>query len=107
MEYYPDSIISQRHLYTILMCAKDREVIRSTDVHDYIKNWGTIAQKLDEMVAAGLLEECVNRDGRISMNYRLSKKGDFIARMLNICDKAAEGEFDFENGSVDEMLAKQ
>ena len=100
MEYYPDSVISQRHLYTILMCAKDREVIRSTDVHDYIKNWGTIAQKLDEMVAAGLLEECVNRDGR------LSKKGDFLARMLNICDKAVEDEFDFENGSVDEMLAK-
>ena len=107
MEYYPDSIISQRHLYTILMCAKDREVIRSTDVHDYIKNWGTIAQKLDEMVAAGLLEECVNRDGRISMNYHLSEKGDFIARMLRICDKVMTDEFDYKTASVDEELIKE
>ncbi len=107
MESYPESVISQRHLYTILMCAKEREVIRSTDVHDFIKNWGTIAIKLDEMVAAGLLDESVNRDGRISMTYRLTKKGEFIAQMLDVCDKASRDEIDFENCSVDELIGRK
>ena len=107
MEDYSESVINQRHLYTILMCAHDREVIRSTDVHDYIKNWGTIAEKLNDFVAAGLLEETVKRGGRISMNYHLSEKGDFIARMLRICDKVMTDEFDYKTASVDEELIKE
>jgi DNA-binding HxlR family transcriptional regulator len=104
MSYYPDSVLSERHVFTILMCALERESIRSTDVHEYIKNWGTIADRLDYMVDAGLLAEKVIREGRVSVNYSLTPKGMFVARMMKLCDKTIDGEFNFEKESVDEYL---
>ena len=41
------------------------------------------------------------------MNYHLSEKGDFIARMLRICDKVMTDEFDYKTASVDEELIKE
>ena len=107
MSYYPDSALSERHVFTILMCALERQNIRSTDVHDFIKNWGTIAERLQYMVDSGLLEEKVIREGRVSVNYSLTPKGMFVARMMRVCDKAIDGEFNFEKDSVDEYLVKE
>jgi DNA-binding HxlR family transcriptional regulator len=107
MPYYPDSALSERHVFTILMCALDRGTIRSSDVHEFIKNWGTIADRLDFIVKAGLLSEEVIREGRVSVNYALTPKGEFVARMMKICDRALEGSFDFENDSVDAAMGRR
>lgn len=101
-----DSPLSSRHVFNILMFALERKSIRSTDVHEFIKNWGTIAEKLEYLVNTGLLEEKVLHEGRVSVNYCLTPKGEFVARMLYVCDKAISGEFDFESRSVDEYIVK-
>jgi DNA-binding HxlR family transcriptional regulator len=107
MPYYPESVLSERHVFTILMCALERGSIRSSDVHEYIKNWGTISERLDFMVKTGLLKEQVIREGRVSVNYVLTPAGEFVAKMMKVCDRAVNGEFDVENGSVDAAIRKQ
>lgn len=107
MSYYPDSALSGRHVFTILMCALEQGTIRSSDVHEFIKNWGTIAERLDFMVKAGLLSEQTIREGRVSLNYVLTPKGEFVARMMKICDKAIDGEFDIDKDSVDAAMGKR
>lgn len=104
--FYPDSVLAERHIFTILLCAQDRGSIRSTDIHEYIKNWGTIGERLDFMVGKGLLEESVAKGGRLSMVYQLTDKGRFIAQMLRCCDAALDGDFDIRNDSVDRFLSK-
>ena len=107
MSYYPESALSERHVFTILMCALERDTIRSSDVHEFIKNWGTIADRLDFMVRAGLLKEQVIREGRVSVNYVLTPKGEFIARMMKVCDSALDGDFDINSDSVDAAIARK
>lgn len=107
MSYYPDSALSERHVFTILMCALENGTIRSSDVHKFIKNWGTIADRLDFMVKAGLLGEQVIREGRVSVNYILTPKGEFVAHMMKICDKAMDDEFDIDKDSVDAALGRR
>ena len=107
MPYYPESVLSERHVFTILMCALERGSIRSSDVHEYIKNWGTISERLDFMVKTGLLKEQVIREGRVSVNYVLTPTGEFVAKMMKICDRSINGEFDVKNGSVDAIIRNQ
>jgi len=107
MSYYPESALSERHVFTILMCALDHGTVRSSDVHEFIKNWGTIAERLDFMVKAGLLSEQIIREGRVSVNYALTPKGEFVARMMKICDKVMDGEFDIDRDSVDAAIGRK
>ena len=107
MPYYPDSVLSERHVFTILMCALDHGTIRSSDVHDFIKNWGTISDRLDFLVKTGLLEEQVTREGRVSVCYVLTPKGEFVARMMKVCDAAVNDEFDMERDSVDAAIGRK
>ena len=107
MSYYPESALSERHVFTILMCALDHGTVRSSDVHEFIKNWGTIAERLDFMVKAGLLSEQIIREGRVSVNYALTPKGEFVARMMKICDKVMDDEFDIDRDSVDAAIGRK
>lgn len=104
MEDYSESVMAQRHLYPVLMCALSKGIIRPTEIHRYITNWGTISEKIDELVDAGLLELCPKEGRKTSKYYQLTEKGIFVVRMMRICDQAVKGMFDFSNGSVDEAL---
>lgn len=104
MEDYSESVMAQRHLYPVLMCALSKGIIRPTEIHRYITNWGTISEKIDELVDAGLLELCPKEGWKTSKYYQLTEKGIFVVRMMRICDQAVKGMFDFSNGSVDEAL---
>ena len=107
MPYYPDSVLSERHVFTILMCALEHGTIRSSEIHEFIKNWGTISDRLDFLVRAGLLDEQVIREGRVSVSYVLTPKGEFVARMMKVCDDALSGGFDIDKDSVDAAIGKK
>lgn len=92
-----DEILSRKHTTRILQFLRNNGSLTQADVHEYITNWKIVKERVDVLVEAGLVEETIERDGRIRIRYIETDKGHVTGSLLVLVDAVIKGELDLED----------
>ena len=66
-----------------------------------------VKDRIDLLCESGLVEERLDRDGRMVMKYSMSPKGRFVGNLLLIVDMAMKDRFDYEGSELCRCLESE
>lgn len=99
-----EEILGRKHMIVSMLKLRTDGEITQSDLNEYISNWKIVKDRVDLLREGELVEERLERDGRMVMKYSLSPRGRFIANLLLIMDMTLKGRYDFENEELTEIL---
>ena len=90
-----EEVLGRKHMIAALIKLRKNGEITQSDLNEYITNWKIVKDRIDLLCENGLVEERLDRDGRMVMKYSTSPKGRFIGNLL-MADMAMKDRIDYE-----------
>ena len=94
-----EEVLGRKHMIAALIKLRKNGEITQSDLNEYITNWKIVKDRIDLLCENGLVEERLDRDGRMVMKYSTSPKGRFIGNLL-MADMAMKDRIDYEGGEL-------
>ena len=95
-----EEVLGRKHMIAALIKLRKNGEITQSDLNEYITNWKIVKDRIDLLCESGLVEERLDRDGRMVMKYSMSPKGRFVGNLLLIADMAMKDRFDYEGSEL-------
>ena len=95
-----EEVLGRKHMIAALIKLRKNGEITQSDLNEYITNWKIVKDRIDLLCENGLVEERLDRDGRLVMKYSTSPKGRFIGNLLLMADMAMKDRIDYEGGEL-------
>lgn len=91
-----DELLSRKRTTAILQLLRNNGSLTQADVHELITNWKIVKERVDALVEMGLVEEVLERDGRMRIRYVETPKGHAVGNLLILIDAIIKEELDLE-----------
>ena len=99
-----EEILGRKHMIVSMLKLRTDGEITQSDLNEYISNWKIVKDRVDLLREGELVEERLERDGRMVIKYSLSPRGRFIANLLLIIDMTLKNGYRFENSELEKVL---